>query len=171
VRNGLEKVLFSDESHFFVQGQRSQHVRRSPTEKLCNAHIDQRVKHPQKKMFWGCFSYYGIGSLHPVEGMMRSPQYIEILRRKVAPELIKLFPDGSGVFQQDLAPCHTSKQVKNFFEENHINTLDWPGNSPDLNPIENLDLRVAAGRRNPSNLRDLAKEVVQNSSREVEEIH
>uniref|UniRef100_A0A3Q3QW79 Tc1-like transposase DDE domain-containing protein n=1 Tax=Monopterus albus TaxID=43700 RepID=A0A3Q3QW79_MONAL len=89
-------------------------------------------------MFWGCFSYYGIGSLHPVEGMMRSPQYIEILRRKVAPELIKLFPDGSGVFQQDLAPCHTSKQVKNFFEENQINTLDWPGNSPDLNPIENL---------------------------------
>uniref|UniRef100_A0A3Q3J165 Transposase Tc1-like domain-containing protein n=1 Tax=Monopterus albus TaxID=43700 RepID=A0A3Q3J165_MONAL len=104
------KVLFSDESHFFVQGQRSQHVRRSPTEKLCNAHIDQRVKHPQKKMFWGCFSYYGIGSLHPVEGMMRSPQYIELLQRKVAPELIKLFPDGSGVFQQDLALCHTSKQ-------------------------------------------------------------
>ena len=109
------KVLFSDESHFLVQGERSQHVRRSPHEKPRNAHIDQSVKYPQKKMFWGCFSYYGTGSLYPVEGMMRSQQYIEVLRRKVLPQLRKLFPDGSGVFQQDLAPCHTSKQVKKFF--------------------------------------------------------
>ena len=50
----------------------------------------------------------------------------------------RLFPDGSGVFQQDLAPCHTSKQVKKFMNENHIKVLKWPGNSPDLNPIENL---------------------------------
>ena len=50
----------------------------------------------------------------------------------------RLFPDGSGVFQQDLAPCHTSKQVKKFTNENHIKVLEWPGNSPDLNPIENL---------------------------------
>ena len=39
--------------------------------------------------------------------------------------------------QQDLAPCHTSKQVKKVFNEAAINVLDWPGNSPDLNPIEN----------------------------------
>ena len=40
---------------------------------------------------------------------MRSPQYIELLQRKVVPELNRLFLDGSGVFQQDLAPCHTSQ--------------------------------------------------------------
>ena len=50
----------------------------------------------------------------------------------------QLFPDGSGVFQQDLAPCHTSKQVKNFMNNHHIKVLEWPGNSPDLNPIKNL---------------------------------
>ena len=43
-----------------------------------------------------------------------------------------------GVFQQDLAPCHTSKKMRTVFEENGLTTLDWPGNSPDLNPIENL---------------------------------
>ena len=107
------RVIFCDETHMFVQGQRSQHVRRSQNEKIRNAHIDQRVKHPQKKMFWGCFSFYGIGSLHPVEGMMRSQQYIEVVQRRVIPEMNRLFPDGSGVFQQDLAPRHTSKQVKN----------------------------------------------------------
>ena len=89
-------------------------------------------------MFWGCFSFYGIGSLHPVEGMMHSQQYIEVVQRRVIPEMNRLFPDGSGVFQQDLAPCHTSKQVKKFLNENHIKVLEWPGNSPDSNPIENL---------------------------------
>ena len=42
------------------------------------------------------------------------------------------------IFQQDLAPCHASKKVKNFVVQNGIQCLDCPGHSPDLNPIENL---------------------------------
>ena len=42
------------------------------------------------------------------------------------------------MLQQDLAPCHTSKQVKKFMNESHIKLLECPENSPDLNPIENL---------------------------------
>ena len=56
----------------------------------------------------------------------------------VIPELAKRFPDGSGIFQQDLALCHTSKQVKTFFSQHRMKVLEWPGNSPDINPIENL---------------------------------
>ena len=44
-------VIFSDETHMFIQGQKSQHVRRSQNKKIRNAHIDQRVKHPQKRCF------------------------------------------------------------------------------------------------------------------------
>ena len=54
------------------------------------------------------------------------------------PEMSKLFPDGSGLFQQDLAPCSTSKVVKTFLQEKPIQVLEWPGNAPDLNPIGNL---------------------------------
>uniref|UniRef100_A0A2L2YHU5 Transposase, partial n=1 Tax=Parasteatoda tepidariorum TaxID=114398 RepID=A0A2L2YHU5_PARTP len=89
-------------------------------------------------MFWGCFGYNGVGPLQPIDGMMRSEQYITILGKKVVPELKKRYPDGTGIFQQDLAPCHTSKIVKKFMSENQIETLEWPGNSPDINPIENL---------------------------------
>ena len=39
---------------------------------------------------------------------------------------------------QDGAPCHRSKVAKNFLNDNNIQLLEWPGNSPDLNPIENL---------------------------------
>ena len=54
------------------------------------------------------------------------------------PEMLKVFPNGNGILQQDLATCHTSKKVKKFMVKNSIKTLKWPGNSPDLNPIENL---------------------------------
>ena len=42
------------------------------------------------------------------------------------------------VFQQDNAPCHVSKMSKKRFSDNSVELLDWPGNGPDLNPIENL---------------------------------
>ena len=41
-------------------------------------------------------------------------------------------------FIDDSAPCHRSKIVNNWKSSNNISRMDWPGNSPDLNPIENL---------------------------------
>ena len=69
---------------------------------------------------------------------MNADKYIEVIQCKVVKDMERAFSNGEGIFQQDLAPCHTAKKVKKFFEENHIKILDWPGNSPNLNPIENL---------------------------------
>ena len=35
-------------------------------------------------------------------------------------------------------PKHTSRKARNWMEENNIMLLDWPPQSPDLNPIEHL---------------------------------
>ena len=34
-------------------------------------------------------------------------------------------------------PKHTSRIAMNFLTQNRIDIIDWPSNSPDLNPIEN----------------------------------
>ena len=45
----------------------------------------------------------------------------------------------SEVFQQDCAPAHTAKLVRDWLEWVSVDFIrEWPGNSPDLNPIENL---------------------------------
>ena len=44
-------------------------------------------------------------------------------------------------FQQDSDPKHTANKNIEFIEENvpnYISPTDWPPNSPDLNPIENI---------------------------------
>lgn len=38
----------------------------------------------------------------------------------------------------DGAPIHTANVTKFWMQDNGLKTLDWPPNSPDLNPIENL---------------------------------
>ncbi len=54
------------------------------------------------------------------------------------PSADQLFKDADFIFQQDLAPAHTDKSTKSWLNDHGVGVLDWPANSPDLKPIENL---------------------------------
>ncbi len=66
------------------------------------------------------------------------PSTRKFLEHFMLPSADKLYGDADFIFQQDLAPAHTAKGTKSWFNDHGVTVLDWPANSPDLNPIENL---------------------------------
>jgi hypothetical protein len=49
-----------------------------------------------------------------------------------------IFPSTSGIFQDDNPPVHQSVQTKLWKDNNDVDCLDWPSQSPDLNIFENI---------------------------------
>ncbi|KAI4874721.1 hypothetical protein NFI96_007701 [Prochilodus magdalenae] len=108
-------------------------------------------------MLWGCFASNGTGKLQRVQGTMNSLQYQEILEENVMESVTNLRLGRRWTFQQDNDPKHTSKSTRAWLNMKGWNILEWPSQSPDLNPIENLwwDLKKAVAVRKPKNVTEL----------------
>ena len=78
-------------------------------------------------------------------------KYLELQKNKL---VLHMNVHRCHIFMQDGAPCHKSKIVINFLKSKKNRVLNWPGNSPDLNPIENLwvVLKKNASEQQPSSL-------------------
>ncbi len=89
-------------------------------------------------MIWGAMSSAGVGPLCFLKTNVTAPVYQDILEHFMLLSADQLFKDADFIFQQDLAPAHTAKSIKSWLNDYGFGVLDWPANSPDLNPIENL---------------------------------
>ncbi len=133
------KVLFSDESKFCISfGNQGPRVWRKSGETQNPCCLKSSVKFPQSVMIWAAMSSAGVGPLCFLKSTVNTAIYQEILEHFMLPSADKLYGDADFIFQQDLAPAHTAKGTKSWFNDHGVTVLDWPANSPDLNPIENL---------------------------------
>ena len=90
-------------------------------------------------MVWGCMGWNEVGKLTEVQGKMDAEQYCEILEDGLVESFEKLeMEEEERIFQQDNDPKHTSKRAQKWFEDNNIQVLSWPAQSPDISPIEHL---------------------------------
>jgi hypothetical protein len=90
-------------------------------------------------MIWGCLTAYGPGFMCKINGIMDQHVYKQILEDYLLQTIkwYKMDPERI-IFQQDCDSKHQARSTQEWLDKQPFDILEWPPQSPDLSPIENL---------------------------------
>ncbi len=96
------------------------------------------LKFPQSVMIWAAMSSAGVGPLCFLKSTVNTDIYQDILEHLMLPSADKLYGDTDFIFHFHLAPAHTVKGTKSWFNDHGVTVLIGHANSPDMNPIHGV---------------------------------
>ena len=131
-----ERVVWTDESTFEVgKSSRQVHVWKNAYERYSSSCIVQSGR--TSLMIWGAFAGGQKSQLVFMPKDRHSAKdFVEVVYNVELLHFMSRVPQG--LLMEDGTPVHHSKVCEEWRQTNLLEKLDWPANSPDLYPIENL---------------------------------
>ncbi len=137
----FNNFIFTDESSYHLLGVKGglTYYKKKSSKSNANSFIRTKKFGGGSLMIWGFIASNGTFKIYKCPPKMNSKSYIKLLEDGPLNDIANCGHKLSEiVFMQDNASCHNSEMTKKWFKDSNITLLDWPPQSPDMNPIENL---------------------------------
>lgn len=147
--NFLFNICFSDECSFFVNGTVNRHNCRYWADENPRVFHETHTQYPLKLNVWA--GIYGDRIVGPffLPQTLNGETYLQLLEEAIDPALTDIIENDNRYledelfFQQDGAPPHYSRAVRQYLNERfprqwigRRGPIEWPARSPDLTPLD-----------------------------------
>ena len=165
--NLLDKIVWSDEAQFKLSGCVNRH-NCTYWSSSDNPHwtVEHQLNQPGITA-WAGVSSGGIVGPFFFQETVTGPNDLDTLRTDAVPALKHRNDFDELYFQQDGAPAHVARNVRNYLDEVFSNkwigrrgSIEWPAHSPDLTPMDFAVwgiIKQSVYQRNPRNIVDLTQ--------------